>query len=432
MDARLDARTGTRTRELGPQEQYLHELHGYGGLIPVSCQAITGPLTPDLVQRGLDWLQKKHPLLAAHIRYKGLRFRKELPFVTRRAFFELEGTTPIPLSVLPAGTDWRAFMQKECRTPIRRGRNPRMRATLILPGPDGISRLITATDHTISDAPAGMMASRQLLEFFADPEREVPAAASGLPPALETFLPPKSGTGDRPYLPAIRLPVKANWRARRETHSVSVTFSKEETALINELTKKNRATIHGTMNAALLEAIGALYQLDEVTAASTIELRRMCKPPLPPDTYGCYIDILRLKHTIGGPFWDMARDASYKLVATVAREMADASILKPISWRAWREESRRGLMKSGMRLDAMGMTSAGRVDIRREFGPFRVVDTTMLMSMHLLGPGFFAVNFESEDQLRLMLNYASHAVPDADMQKLLDHAANRLRTLPLA
>jgi hypothetical protein len=431
MDARLNVKTGIRSRELGPQEQYLHELHGYGGLIPVTCQSITGPLTPELVRRGLDWLQKRHPLLRAHIRYKGLLFRKELPFVTRRAFFDLEGTTPIPLRVLPADTDWQAFMQKECRTPMKRGRNPRMRATLVLAGPDGVSRLITANDHTISDAPAGMMASRQLLEFFADPDREAPAE-QGLPPALETFMPPKSGTGTRPYRPAIRLPLKANWRVKRETHNVTVVFTPAETAAINELTRKNRATVHGTVTAALLDAIGAIYGMDEITAASTIELRRMCKPPLPADTFGCYIDILRTHHRIGGPFWDMARDASYKLISTVAREMADASILKPISWKAFREENRRGMMKSGMRLDAMGMTSAGKVDLRREFGPFRVVDTNMLMSMQLIGPGFFAVNFESEGQLRLMLNYASHAVPDADMQRLLDHAANRLRNLPPA
>jgi hypothetical protein len=190
--------------------------------------------------------------------------------------------------------------------------------------------------------------------------------------------------------------------------------------------------VHGTVSAALLEAIGAIYGLDEITAVSTIELRRMCKPPLPADTFGCYIDILRMSHRIGGPFWDMARDASYKLVTTVAREMADASILKPLSWKTFRTELKGGMIKSGMRLDAMGMTSAGKVDLKRVFGPFTVVGTDMLMSMHLLGPGFFAVNFEAEGQLHLALNYASHAVPDADMRRLVDHAANRLRNLPAA
>lgn len=429
MDARLDASAGIRSRELGPQEQYLHELHGYGGLIPVNCQAITGPLTPELVRRGLDWLQKKHALLAAHIRYEGRVFRKEIPFVTRRAFFDLDGTEPIPLTILPAGTDWQALMQKECQTPMQRGRNPRMRATLILAGADGISRLITATDHTIADAPAGMMASRQLLEVIADPERDDPEP-QGLPPALETFMPNKSGTGTKPYRPAIRLPLKANWRAKRETHNVNHTFTPAETETINALTKKNRVTVHGTVSASLLEAIGALYGLDEITTVPTIELRRMCKPPLPPETFGCYIDILRIPAKIGGPFWGMARDSAFKLVTTVAREMADASILKLMTWRAMREEMKRGLMKSGMRLDAMGMTSAGKVDLKSEFGPFRVVDTDMLMSMHVIGPGFFAVNFESEGKLHLALNFASHAVPDTDMQKVLDHAVNRLTNLP--
>ena len=78
------------------------------------------------------------------------------------------------------------------------------------------------------------------------------------------------------------------------------------------------------------------------------------------------------------------------------------------------------------------MTSAGRVDMKRAFGPFRIVDTEMLMSMHVLGPGFFAVNFESEGRLHLIVNYASHAVPDADMRRLLDRAVDRLRALPAA
>jgi hypothetical protein len=431
MDALLNVKTGVRSRQLGPQESYLHELHQYGGLIPVSCQHISGPLTPELVQGALDWVQKKHPLLAAHIRYEGYIFRKEIPWIVKKAFFDLDGTTPIPLTVLPAGTDWRAVMQKELKTPMKKGRNPRMRATLILAGSDGISRLITATDHTISDAPAGMMVSRELLEFFENPNREAPVP-QGLPPALETFMPPKSGTGTKPYVPAIRLPLKANWRVPKETHGVRRDFTPEETVMINEQTRKNRATIHGAMQAALLEGIGKVYGLDDVTAVSTIELRRMGKPPLPPDTFGCYIDILRTSHRTNGPFWEMARDSSYKLITTVAKEMADASILKPMSWKASREEMKRGIMKSGMRLDAMGMTSAGKVDLKRDFGPFRVVDTDMLMSMHLLGPGFFAVNFETEGQLHLMLNFASHAVPDADMEKVIDHAANRLRGLATA
>lgn len=430
MDALVDAGPGVRSRELGPQEQYLSELHGYGGLIAVNTMHIRGPLTAALVRRGLDWLQRRHPMLRAHIRYGAPRLRKELPFLVRRRSFHLDGTTEIPLSVLPAGTDWRRLMQKELKTPLGRGRNPRMRAILIEPGPDGVGHFVTTTDHTIADAPAGMMLSRQLLEFFADPDQEIPLAA-GLPPALETNLPPKPGSPSRPYEAAIRLPHKVNWRAPRETHGVVRTFSAAETAAIGDATRRNRSTIHGTVSAALLEAIHRQYGLAEMTSLSTIELRRMCRPPLPADTFGCYIDILRTRHALGGPFWELARDVAYKLITTVAKEQANASILKPLSWGVYRAEWR-GLTRSGFRLDGMGMTSAGKVDLIRKAGDFEVVDTDMLMSMHVLGPGFFAVNFESEGCLSLALMYASHVLDAAEAGALADAAAARLRNLPEA
>lgn len=430
MDAKADS-AGVQSRQLGPQEQYLHELHGYGGLIPVNVQHIRGPLTADLVRRGLDWLQRKHPLLRAHIRYKGWIVRKEAPFFVPRAYFDLDGTTEIPLTVLPAGTDWQALLHKELKRPLARGRNPRMAAFFVPPDAEGISHLITKTDHTIADAPAGMMVSRQLFEFFADPEREQPPLI-GLPPALETLLPPKPRSGTMPYIPAIRLPHKVKWSVAPDTHGVKRKFTAGETAAINEAARKNRATVHGVVSAALLEAIREQYGLHQMTSLSTIELRRMCRPPLPATTFGCYIDILRTKHDLDQPFWDLARDAAYKLITTVAKEQADASILKPFGWDIVRAEIRGGMMKYGFRLDGMGITSAGRIDLPRQYGPFEIVDNSMLMSMHLIGPGFFAVNFETEGCLQLSLMFSARVSRDEEMDDLVGRAAERLRNLPAA
>ena len=76
-------------------------------------------------------LQAQHPILRAHGRYGKVVFRNLPPFAYRQPWFDTEGTTEVPLQVVtdPAPEAWRAVLAKDLRTPIGRGKHPRLRVT---------------------------------------------------------------------------------------------------------------------------------------------------------------------------------------------------------------------------------------------------------------------------------------------------------------
>src|SRR5687768_13665603 len=85
------------SRELGAAETLTNRAHLMGALITGGILRITGHLTPELVRRGLDWLQDEHPILRAHLVRRGVRFSPALPYIEARTFFETRGTERIPL-----------------------------------------------------------------------------------------------------------------------------------------------------------------------------------------------------------------------------------------------------------------------------------------------------------------------------------------------
>ena len=92
--------TIVETRKLGEQERLFHYLHMIGGLIATGCSHIRGPLTPELLRRGFNWLQRNHPVLNSHIRYEGRVYRWVPPFAYPQPWFDTRGTTEVPIRVV--------------------------------------------------------------------------------------------------------------------------------------------------------------------------------------------------------------------------------------------------------------------------------------------------------------------------------------------
>jgi hypothetical protein len=426
VDARLTATAGVQSRYMGEQERLLHYMHGMGGLIAVTVLTIRGPLGADLVQGGLDYIQQRHAMLRVHIRYRRRSFRRQPPFVVVEPELDLAGTTAIPLTELTG--DWEELVRTELRTPMPRGLNPRMRAVLVRPGADGVSRLILTTDHAIADAQASCLAVRDLMAFFADPS--LPASPpSGLGPALETIYPKKPDSGTKAYEPAIRLPHPRRPKGQRDTLYEWRQFSVAETDAIRATARAHRTTMHGAMTAAVLQAVNQQYGLVEMTCASTMEFRRLSRPPLPADTFGCFVDVVRTRHALGGPFWALAQEVAFKLIATIAKDQKTSSLLALPSFEVYRHELMPTL-RSGLRIDGVGVTSAGDTGLRRHYGRFELVDIIMLVSVHVVGPGVFAVGLEREGELSLGLCYASKTLAPEEVAELIDRSAAILRNLP--
>jgi hypothetical protein len=408
------------SRALGEHERLLHYLHAYGGLIALQVLHVRGPLEVERVEEALAWLQAQHPMLRGHIRYGEIVFRDKPPFVYRQPYLDTTGTTPIP--VRSVTDDWEEVMAKELRTPIRKGRNPRLRVVLVRdPADEDLTHLVVTADHTTLDAYSCNMMSRQLLEYLADPraKRAEMPRQTHLPPPLEAGL-PKKPQSNRPYEPAIRLPMRKVPRTKPATRVVGRTIPEKVVSATKADARSKGATLHGALAAAFLLAMRDRYGVEAMTCLSSVDLRRMMKPPLPADTYGCYIDILRTRHEIGD-FWKTARDVSFRLVSTFAKDHENASIVKMPGWEIYKHESWK-TMTHARRIDGLAITTAGESNLRVHYGNRALEDVTMAVSLDTFGPGIVVITSEREGALDVSVNYATRAIAKSDVAALADRA----------
>lgn len=420
------------TRPLGEQERLLNYLHAYGGLIAMQVLHVRGRLDPALIKRALAWLQVQHPILRAHIRYGKVVWRRLPPFAYRQPWFDTEGTTEIPLKVIddPDPEAWRKVLASDIRTPIRRGNHPRLRITVVRQSPDAdLNHIVICADHATLDAQSGNMLARQLLEFLADPataQLKVPVHTT-LPPPIEAGLPKKSGDGKSPYQPAIRLPKQRVPEPKEETRVLARRLEPAATTAFKDAIKANRTTLHGAVTAAFLLAMRERYRLDAMTVLTTIDLRRLSKPALPAETYGCYIDIVRTKHAITDQFWATAREASFKLITTLAKDQESATVMKLPEWEVYRIETG-PIVNNHRRIDGLAVTTAGESGLKADYGAYRLEDVTMAVSLDMFGPSLFVIANERLGGLDLSVGYTAFAMSEDEVRWLTDNAVARLES----
>ncbi|MFJ9368829.1 hypothetical protein ACIRRA_31005 [Nocardia sp. NPDC101769] len=419
------------TRPLGGKEQLLNSFHVRGVLIAMHVLHVRGRLDPALVKRALAWLQTQHPILRAHIRYGKIVWRRVPPFAYRQAWFDTEGTTEIPVKVLD-DTDpdaWRKVFASDIRTPIPKGNHPRLRITLVRQSPDAdLNHIVICADHATLDAQSANMLARQLLEFLADPATAQlkPSLHTALPPPIEASLLNKSGSGKKTtYTPAIRLPKQRVPDPKKETRVLARHLEPMVTATLENAVKANRTTLHGAVTAAFLLAMREQYRLDVMTVLTTVDLRRLSNLALPQETYGCYVDILRTKHPITDDFWATARDASFKLIAALAKDYESASIMKFPEWEVYRQEVRPTL-RNNRRLDGLAVTTTGESGLQASYGAYTLEDVTRAVSLDMFGPSLFVIASERLGGLDLSVGYAAIAMSDDQVCRLTDNAVTRL------
>jgi hypothetical protein len=174
-----------------------------------------------------------------------------------------------------------------------------------------------------------------------------------------------------------------------------------------------------------MEAARDKFGLDAMTVLSTVELRRMMKPPLPVTAFGCYIDILRTRHSLGGDFWALASDLSFKLIAAIARDQESASILKLASWEVYKHEAI-PTMTHRRRIDGIAITTAGQSYATQSYGPFSIEGGSGGVSIDMFGPSLFIVTTETDGDLDLKVGYPGYALSTADAEDLTDRAVAAL------
>jgi len=418
---------------MGEQERLFHYLHTMGGLIAAGAYHIRGPVSPDLVRRAFSWLQRQHPILNSHVRYQGYAYTNVPPFAYPIPYFDMRGTTEVPVRVVddPDPDAWKAILEKEGKTPIGRGKHPRARVVMVRTH-EGADRthLITTFDHSIVDAQAGSLITGQLFRYLAEPEatEKLAPVQIGLPPSLESGLPKKPDSGTKPYQRAIRFPKTAVPHPERVGRQVERHIGANKGEALREAIRAHRTTMHGAVGAAFLAATRDKFGMTEMTILSTVELRRMMKPPLPITATGCYIDILRTRHDLTDDFWAMASDLSFKLISAIARDQESASIMKLATWDVYRAEAIPTLMNR-RRIDGIAITTAGQADFTGGYGPVLVEGQSGSVSVAMFGPSVFVVTFEKDGAIDLNVGYSADAMSREDVDDLTDRAVNVLESV---
>lgn len=425
MDAILESDVRTASRPLGEQERMLHYVHNVGGLLASHILHIRGPLDLGLLRRAFDWLQRRHGMLGAHIESRGLGVNSHFPFLYRKFWWITEGTEPIPINEVQG--DWREILQKDIATRFPAGNNPRLRVTVVPEGSD-LHHVIVTADHAIGDAQAALMGARELMGFLADPDGAPLGNDSHLPPAMESGHTPSSNP-TRPYEAAIRLPTRIMWKNKPQTLFEKRLLTVEQTSALNAAVKAKRTTLHGAVVAAVLQSAGRHFGVDKLTALSNVEFRKLMKPQVPNETYGCYIDIIRTTHELNRPFWKVAGDIAFKLVTAIAKHQHQVSGLKQPE-RDWYRHEFWPTVTSDSGMDAFAITTGGESRLEKQYGPLTLEDMDVVISLNPLGPAIYVLAIETQGQLSIGFCYASRRVSGADAIAILDGAVATLGTLP--
>jgi hypothetical protein len=293
-----------------------------------------------------------------------------------------------------------------------------------------LTHIVICADHATIDAQSGNMLGGQLLDYLADP---VAAKAKApihetLPPPLEAGLPKKPDSGKRGYEPALRLPKQKVPDPKQETRVISHYLGANITAELKAAIKANRTTLHGAVTASFLLALRERYGVDAMTCLTTIDLRRLMKPALPHDTYGCYIDILRTRHDITAEFWATARDASFRLITTLAKDQESASIMKLPEWGVYNKEAG-PTITNHRRIDGLAVTTAGESALKRDYGAYTLEDVTMAVSLDMFGPSIFVIASERLGGIDLSVGYTAYAMSATEVQWLTDRSVALLSSV---
>jgi hypothetical protein len=167
------------------------------------------------------------------------------------------------------------------------------------------------------------------------------------------------------------------------------------------------------------------YGLDAMSVLTTIDLRRLMKPALHAETYGCYIDIMRTTNPIGDDLWKTAREVSFRLITTLAKDQGPASILKLFDWEVYRKEIR-GMATQYRRIDGLAVTTAGESGLRRDYGAYELEDVSMAVSLDMFGPSLFVIASERDGGIDLSIGYSASAISEEEVTALAAQAVGLL------
>ena len=373
----------------------------------------------------LDYLQRRHPLLSAHI------FEKKGWY-----YFQTEGTPQIPLKTVKRRDEnhWRQIAEEELDTNFDIFTGPLFRLTYLTdPGGKKESELIFTFQHAVIDAASIGGILNEALSLCAEIEsgvsKEKFKKVEPLPflPSIESFLPPAFKRLRRKWRLfsfmlrqmgdefSYRLGTKGSRKApvhpAAKNKILPMEFSKETSAALQKLCRKKRVTLTNLLTAAMLMAVhkhiyeGRPLPLRHV---NTADLRPYLVPPLGVKHVGSYFAMMR--YTVGmketPQVWELARELND--IAYPALKRSDKFCTNLLSYRMMSMIFR----TKSFRMGATALSYTGQILLEKNYGKIEVLDIRAFVSNFVVGPEYTALVNLFDGKINYNILYL-----DADMEQ---------------
>ncbi|ORW96538.1 hypothetical protein AWB92_06195 [Mycobacterium sp. IEC1808] len=231
------ARPVTYLRSLGPLERFFWRYTERNPTHFLLVAEFDRTLRADHVRKALDAVQRRHPLLSAHVHDD-----PELGL----GFYQADHVAPIDLTV-HRGLDWQSIAAEELARRFSRMAAPLMRATLV--DHDNSSTLLLTFDHSIADGISSVLVLDDVLAAIngaTPPPLALPMSQEDLarrtldsPPQVEMSM----QQGD----PRLAVPVSVRPFESTPPHLQSVEMSDDDTTCLIRRCREERATVHGAI-----------------------------------------------------------------------------------------------------------------------------------------------------------------------------------------
>lgn len=388
-----------------------------------------GP-APETLQRALEALQRRFPLLAVRVVSDG-----------RRRSFETGDVPSIPLEVVTRTSDvqWREVVEDEVNRSIDAAVGPLARCVALVPTTGAESDIVLSFHHVVMDSVSGEAMVRELLTAC-DPGSGETAPPSprpaALPPSSDALFPAAA----RGLAQARRT---ASFVARQIADEVGFRLASRGrppapppqsarcrilTADIGEATtralvrraREARVGLNSVLNAAQLVAVWRLRYgsvprpMRYITFA---DLRPYLEPPLGSDTAGCHISMLRFTMAMrtDHDLWQVARNISSQTQASFRRgDKFTSALLSPHLMRM--------ILRMGtMRMASVALSYGGFTGLEGRIGRATVHELHAFVSNLRYGPEFTALVRLSNNRLWWDMLYLDGDMDPSQARRIANH-----------
>ncbi len=326
---------------------------------------------------------------------------------------------PPPLTVEP-GRTWQEVVREELARGFPTATGPLWRLRVVL-AEDEPHSAVLAAHHSILDGHSQL----RLLEDFARLCRRPTSPTVPPGPPLSSLLgltPPKH---PHPGFRARRIfPIEG--QAPPEERTTRFLVEDLPAALVTRLSariRRERTTEHATLSLAAVAAAHALCgPIEDFQLISPLCLRALCRPPVGPETIGCYASGLMLGLSMHSPedFWTQVRAHHRQLLMAIGgQRWRHAPLDSPEALRAARAKVRaaaRDETRQG-RLADLVVSSAGDVAPDLCAGELRAVGYYEVASQHSSGHCFALWPHGCGPRLCLTLGWVEPVTSEASARR---------------